>query len=237
MNAIDHEHLSRCMAAMVDDQREVVRFVEAFGDRLRTVIAGILAGYGRHDLLRDPNEVDGLVWDVAFVLQARAAAWDPDHGVTPWTWAGAAVQAAVVAGIGHRTASLGSDELERALGAPVAGAFVAGDVDLDALGAREPLVAEWLVATRAVASERDATVHLEYQVQRVLGDPSPSHTVAAHHGVTAANVRQIDRRVRVKLEALVRSDPTACNLGRLPWLHPHGSAHSGSITCLHHVAA
>jgi hypothetical protein len=68
-----------------------------------------------------------------------------------------------------------------------------------------------------VGSERDATVHLEYRVQKALGDPSPSHTVADMVGLQAANNRQIDNRMRKKVAELVQLDDRFGPLKELAW--------------------
>ena len=98
------------------------------------------------------------------------------------------------------------------MGAPVA------DIDLVSLADREPVAELLLTAIDEVASPRDRQVHIDYRMQHADGDPSPSHTVAEMHGLGAANVRQIDRRVRTKLRALVDADPGYAALGGLPWL-------------------
>jgi len=218
MTAIDHDLLAIRVTAMADDPAMVVPFVEDFGDRLRGLVRRVLSDYGRHDLLRDPDDVDGIMWDIALVLQARAGSWDPAQGVAPWTWARAAVVAEIDRSIGHRAADIDADDLERVLGAGPSSPPARTELDLDALAAGNPLVALWLETTRAVASELHATVHVEYRVQTMLGDPSPSQTIAVQLGLSAANVRQIDRRVRVKLNKLIAIDPRFGDLGRLEFL-------------------
>ena len=55
----------------------MVAFVALTGDRLAGAIRHHLRQFGRRDLARDHDEVQGLVWDVALFLQARAGAWEP----------------------------------------------------------------------------------------------------------------------------------------------------------------
>lgn len=61
-------------------------------------------------------------------------------------------------------------------------------------------------------------MHTQYRIQRACGDPSPANTVAAEFQLEAANVRQIDTRMRRKLRALAESDPNFAEIGGLRWL-------------------
>lgn len=58
----------------------------------------------------------------------------------------------------------------------------------------------------------------ECRVQKALGDPSPSHTVAELVGLEAANIRQIDTRMRKKVERLIGDDERFESLKELAWL-------------------
>jgi hypothetical protein len=63
-------------------------------------------------------------------------------------------------------------------------------------------------------------------VQKHLGDPSPAHTVARETGLRPDNVRQIDRRLRVRLQQLAARDATFAPLVGLGWFddpHPSGT--------------
>ncbi|MDZ7731837.1 MAG: hypothetical protein U5R31_00850 [Acidimicrobiia bacterium] len=75
----------------------------------------------------------------------------------------------------------------------------------------------WDAIHDAAANERAARVHIEYQVQKRDGDPSPAHTVAAMLGLRPANVRQIDRRTRARLGELVTASERYRTLRRLDW--------------------
>jgi len=90
--------------------------------------------------------------------------------------------------------------------------------DLAGLAAREPVVALLWAAIQCVASPRDTDVHIQYRIQKRLGDRSPARTVGAEFGLAPDNVRQIDRRVRRKLGLLIERDPTFGALRELPWL-------------------
>ena len=79
-------------------------------------------------------------------------------------------------------------------------------------------VHQLLIALDAIASERDGQVHLEYQVQKALGDRSPANTVGAMFDLSPANVRQIDRRLRRKLSDLHANDSAYTALARLSWV-------------------
>ncbi len=61
-------------------------------------------------------------------------------------------------------------------------------------------------------------MHLEYQVQKALGDRSPANTVGVMFDLSPANVRQIDRRVRRKLSDLQANDSAYTALARLSWV-------------------
>ena len=65
------------------------------------------------------------------------------------------------------------------------------DVDLDALAGREPRFDLFRRAVQASTTHRDQAVVEQYLVQQALGDPSPSHTVAAEFELNPACVRQV----------------------------------------------
>ena len=102
------------------------------------------------------------------------------------------------------------------------------DVGLSDLAA-DPLVA---LLARALSQidcrDRDRQVHIEYRRQWGSGDRSPASTVASLFGLRADHVRQIDRRVRTKLQVLAGSDPTYAAAGgpavahRPSFAGPHG---------------
>jgi hypothetical protein len=61
------------------------------------------------------------------------------------------------------------------------------------------------------------SIILEYRIQRALGDPSPAHVVAREFGLTPANVRQIDCRMRKRVAALISSTPRFATLREVRW--------------------
>ena len=104
--AIPALRLVTLMAAMAEgDQGAVFALVAELGHHLAGTVRAQLRSYGRHDLLRDPDEVQGLVLTAAFEILDRAGSWDPD-GAPPWVWARHAIHAAVVREIGHASVEL-----------------------------------------------------------------------------------------------------------------------------------
>jgi len=220
MSTIDREQLARLMAALPGDLGVLAEFIDAYGGRLAGVVGSILVGFGRRDVLRDDDEMMGLVVEAALVIQDNAAAWSPDGGALPWNWARKGIVSAVVRVIGHPQVEA---EEERLASTPVESG--AGVLDVHDVAARHPRLALLLEAIgRVDASERDRHVHLEYRLQSLLGDPSPAHTVAAPFGLTPANVRQIDRRMRTKLAALADLDGRYESLVDLPWITGRSAA-------------
>jgi hypothetical protein len=223
----DRVRLVELMVTMAEgDQSAVFALVEEFGGSIAAVIRGQLASYGRRDLLRDPEEVTGLVHTAAFEILDRAGAWDPT-GAPPWVWARRAIRAAVVTQIGHAVAEGDADRLAGDLGGGQGGDLddvlavdLDGDldVDLDRLAVSNPRVGLLLDALTAAASRRDQLVVRQFLIQKALGDPSPSHTVAAELGLSPDNVRQIVRRVRRRVRALQSTDDRYRALGGSGWL-------------------
>ena len=214
MTTIDPAVLARAMSAMAGDRAAVVGFVELFGANLAACVRRHLVSLGRRDLAVDDGEVGGLVWDVALLLQAKAGSWRPGSA-RPWNWAGPAIRSMIANAIGHARADVEPDQLPLEATPPTP----ARDVDVDACAAvdeRLALLLDALAETRISPLHRQ--VHLEYRVQVGMGDPSPACTVAETFGLTPANVRQIDRRARVRLAELVRGDDRFTRLRELSWL-------------------
>ena len=95
---------------------------------------------------------------------------------------------------------------------------VIADDDLDALVARDERVALLRDAIARCGKERDQRVHIQYRIQKRTGDASPALTVAAEFGLTPANVRQIDLRMRRRLQRLIETDPRFEALRDVEWL-------------------
>ena len=107
--AAERLRLVTLMAAMAEgDQGAVFALVAELGHHLAGTVRAQLRSYGRHDLLRDEDEVQGLVHTAAFEILDRAGSWDPD-GAPPWVWARNAIHAAVVREIGHASVELEID--------------------------------------------------------------------------------------------------------------------------------
>lgn len=227
---VDHDHdrervrLVALMAAMAaGDRGAVFALVAELGHHLAGAVQAQLRGYGRHDLLRERGEVDGLVLTAAFEILDRAGSWNPD-GAPPWIWAGHAIRAAVVREIGHASVELDAEHLDSLdhlghvdqLGPGVVGT----DGDLDPFGpggatdARLRLLGE---AIDRIASGRDRLVVRQFLLQKAYGDPSPSRTVAHDLGLTPDNVRQIVSRVRRRVRALGADDDRYHLLGDPGW--------------------
>lgn len=212
---IDPEVLRQDMEALAADPARVVPFVAAYGDRLAHVARHHLGELGRRDLAGDRDELQGLVWEIALVIQDNAAGWRPG-GALPWTWAYRAIRSHVAAAIGHARAETDVDDLPDRAAPP---AIPAAEVDFDALADGHTalgLLRQALGEVRATDVQR--RVHLEYRLQKAMGDPSPSKTVGALFDLSPANVRQIDRRVRTALTEVVVADPRYRPLRAIPWL-------------------
>ena len=216
-SSLDRALLERLMAAMAaGDQAALFPFIEEFGDRLAGRVRSILGSLHRRDLARDDAEVDYLVQTAALVLFKRAPGWDPHGGALPWNWADRAIRAAIVEAVGHPSVELDDGAIDVRVPDPVT--TEAADADFETLACSYPLIELLVEAVREVASERDADVHLRYREQLALDDTQSSHTVGAMFELNPDNVRQIDRRVRKKLSALRRSDPTFAGLVDVPWV-------------------
>lgn len=196
------------------DPAAVWTLATEFADELRGAVRGRLTRMGRPDLAADEDVLAGLVLDIGFLLQGSA--WSPEGGALPWVWAGRAVDQLVSDTVGHRAVSFDEEPRSDAPAAPLL-ADVA-DVGLECLAASDPTVRLLDQAITEVASERDRHVHIAYRLQHADGDPSPANTVAAMCDLGAANVRQIDRRVRAKLATLAATDPAYAPLKELAWL-------------------
>jgi hypothetical protein len=197
------DDLAAYMAGMAaGDAAHLWRFLECAGDRLGSVVRAVLRDFGHHRLAADPDAVDELVLDAAFLLFDRAGAWRPG-GAAPWHWARPAIRAMVAAWLGHRTAELDAERHGSADGPPPSPAPTA-EVFAD-LARSHPGVAALDQALRIVATPRDRGVVVEFLTQKALGDPSPSHTVAQEMGLSAVNVRQIVTRVRRRVLAVLGS--------------------------------
>ena len=183
-----------------------------FGEEVARVIRRHLRSMGRSEVITEPGRVEGLVIDVALWFKDHGSGYDPSASL-PWVWADKPIRSLVAADVGHRTV-----EFEPAIGEALPATVDGSVAELRELAERDRSVALLIEAAEEVGSERDATVHLEYRVQKALGDPSPSHTVADMVGLRAANIRQIDTRMRKKVAELVELDDRFRPLKELAWL-------------------
>lgn len=227
MDGVERARLQEVMAGMATgDLAMLVALVDEFGPALRSLVRRVVFSFGRRDLLADPADVTDLVTTAALTLFDRAAGWDP-QGAPPWIWAERAIRADLAAHIGHAPADVSIEQLEQltALGGddgPVQLTLSSG-LEGDAWGvvhrlARvEPRALLWWHAVGRVTSDRNRRVYFEYELQKGLGDRSPAHTVGQLFGLRAANVRQIARRVRLRLAERIRTDAQLAPLRDLRW--------------------
>jgi len=185
--------LMRRMAA--GDSTAVFELLVQNHDNLARTVCGILHSFGRRDVAARRVDVDYLVQGAALVLFDRAGGWRSD-GALPWVWAYASIRAEIVAWLGNPSVEF--DPQLHVANRCDSGSSQA-DVDLGKLASEHCEIAKWVDAVREVASERDQSVHLEYQIQKHVGDRSPAQTISAMFGLSAANVRQIDARVRRRI--------------------------------------
>jgi hypothetical protein len=215
--------LESMMAGMAaGDAAFLFAFIDTFGPKVRWVVRGIVEGMGRHDLLRNVGELDGLTLDACDVIFARAGGWRPG-GARPWTWAHKAIRAEVARSIGHRTVEFESvechdDDLAGEAGPRSTGAVVdlAGD-DLDVLISRHPRVRLLDEAIRAVGSSTHQEIYWEYRLQQGLGDPSPADTVGRRFAKRPATIRQICKRHGDRVWATVHEDERFVELRDHGW--------------------
>lgn len=202
--------------------------VEDFGDDLAGVVRATVGAAGRREVLSEPGRVEAMVFDIALCLFEQAASWDPDGGALPWVWARRAIDQIIWADLGHRCIELdelvvgpppgaGPPEARSGGGAPAIDESLA-EVTLLDLAVHDRRIARLIEAIGAVGSDRDGAVHTEYRIQRASGDPSPANTVADAFGLQAANVRQIDARMRRRLRHLAATDSSFSEIGDLKWL-------------------
>jgi hypothetical protein len=214
----DREVLEQCMERMAaGDPAFLFTFARHFAPHVANVVRRHLVEMGRREVLADRDEIDALVIDACDVIYSRASGWQRD-GALPWTWADRAIRSEVARAIGHRTVPAEADDDLASERAPVP-LLHSNDVDdFDALARRHPVVALLADAVARAGSARDQRVFVEYRLQKELGDPSPSHVVGREFGLTPANVRQIDCRMRRKLAAIIATTPGYAELRDVRWI-------------------
>jgi hypothetical protein len=217
VDAADRQLLEQCMARMAaGDAAFLFTFTRRFAPHVARAVRRHLEEMGRRDVIADADEFEAIVLDACYVIYERAAGWKPGRAL-PWTWAARAIRAEVARAIGHRTVVGDEGDFDDET---TGGHSTDGDLgveDFSALARRHPDVALLADAVACVGTARDQRVFVEYRIQRALGDPSPAHVVAREFGLTPANVRQIDCRMRKRLAAVVASTPRFERLREVRW--------------------
>jgi hypothetical protein len=211
----DRAQLEHCMERMAaGDPAFLFAFARHFAPQVRGVVRRELAAMGRHDVLADRDEVEALVLDACHVIWSRSRGWQPG-GALPWTWAARAIRSELARAVGHRCVVV--DDHGDAPGEPGPDGSLGVD-DFHALARRHPVVGLLADAVARLGSARDQQVFIEYRLQKELGDPSPSHVVGREFGLSPANVRQIDCRMRRKLAVIVADDDRLAELRDVRWI-------------------
>lgn len=154
-----------------------------------------------------PDDLEGLVLDGWMALRDCAGAWDPDGGALPWNWARHRLHQVASAWVGQY-----ADELDDRTVTTVSHVVDIGDDDrcvlvvLDDVAESHALVALLRDALQLISSERDRVVLLEVGIQEVMGDPSPSTTVASLLDMSPEAVRKVRSRARSRLRRLAADD-------------------------------
>ena len=193
------ENLETMMSRMADGHSDALfALLARYRDELVKSVRWILRDLGRADVGFVEADLDYLVHTAALVVFDRARGWRPG-AAKPWVWAHRSIRAEIVTWLGHPRVEFDAQMHERT--AP--GSTIVPEIDLSSLAQRDERIADWLGQVDEVANDRDRQVHLEYQIQKHLGDRSPAHTVAAMFDLSPSNVRQIDARVRRRVRDLV----------------------------------
>lgn len=192
------------------DRQAVFTLVQHQSPGIRAEVRRQLRRCGVHHASAD--DLDGLVLDVAMALAEVAGAWRPG-GALPWVWARGRVLNVVRDWVGVHADQLDPTTVPAldttAQSVPdedVATTFgrMVGSVPALALIAR---------ACRESGLDEPALFWLlEYQMQLDQGDPSPSHTLAARHGIRPDAMRQRVSRWRRRLRTLADADPRFADL-------------------------
>lgn len=201
------QRLQTVMAAMAaGDKGATFDLYAEFGRPIRAAVQRLLRRLGVDAVPRE--DLDGLVIDACLELQGCAAAWDPEGGAKPWVWAERRLLAIVSRWVGQHADALDDrdETVERLVVSPSGRASEPSAVDV-LVRLDDPTCVLLREALDAVASVRDRTIVLEVGLQRSLGDASPAVTIGPEVGLRPDAVRQVLRRVRVRLSALAEREP------------------------------
>jgi DNA-directed RNA polymerase specialized sigma24 family protein len=219
MDRAEQRRLQEIMGGLAaGDGAMVTTLAEEFDAPLRRVVTSIVFGFGRREVLVGEHGADDLVLTAALAIFDRARGWDP-QGAPPWFWAERAIRSAVAAHVGHATVPFDPELVDRPELPFPDRAGLDGDARsvLDRLARVDDRALLWWNAVSAVATDRNRRVYFEYEIQKALGDRSPSPTVATEMGMSPDNVRQTASRVRRRLLRLIASDDRYASLRGLEW--------------------
>ena len=204
------ERLTAIMAAMAEgDTTALGTLLQEYGDPIRGAVRKELARLGVTHL--DAAEVDGMTLDVCTDLFRRAKAWDPAHGVLPWTWARLRVRDIVGRHVGQFADPLpegGPAEAAAPAADPAAGRD--GESILIALERLADLRSELRLLHEAldrVSRPSQQEILFEVRMQAGQGDPSPAATVARAYALRPDAVRQTCKRLVDRVRHLADNDP------------------------------
>lgn len=154
----------------------------------------------RIDFRLSDDDVLDITLDAAIELGRLAHAWHPD-GAAPWVWARWRIIGLVHAHIGTFADPLDEQHLDLEMPAvPLPVEDVRGV--LRTLAVHHPVAQQLELRLSEHASDRDADIWLEVQMERAGGNRSPAVTVAAVHDMRPDAVRKVMQRVAERI-----SDP------------------------------
>ena len=205
------------MARMAaSDEAAVVTLYQEFGPTITAVMRRIVADF-HVELAAD--DLDGLVKDACFALYDCAAAWRPEGGAQPWTWAEKRLRALVTTFIDLHADPLDEERVGELAEGPAGWGVDPDEVDiLDAIATRGDRARLLKEALERVATPRNRAITLEVKVQAAMGDRSPAVTVGRQHGMRPDAVRQVVKRTLDGVRQLAAAEPAFAPLAELPFL-------------------
>ena len=163
----------------------------------------------RHDIVHD------AILDLAAVT---CRSWSTTGGALPWQWAKSRIR-----GLAHQGIGFVADDLDRHGDAQESVEVLHPQLDervgRDVLAELDHPVARLLAgALDRRVPKRSQNIWLEVEMEKQAGNRAPAPTVAARHGLSEANVRQICRRVRLALHKEANTEGDLGILLELPCL-------------------